>query len=68
MNAGGLSMEITSGGNQVSTQAAAQASALASLQLLSKTLELSAAASVSQAQVVTPANSPNLGKSIDVMA
>lgn len=48
--------------SQVSTQAAAQASALASLLLLRKTLELQAATPTS-----VPSNPPNLGNSVDVV-
>ncbi|MGB4073752.1 putative motility protein [Pseudomonas sp.] len=58
--------------SQVSTQAAAQASALASLLLLRKTLELQASSAASLVQLAAPAspsgNPPNLGNSIDVMA
>lgn len=57
--------------SQVSTQAAAQASALASLLLLRKTLELQAANIGGLVQAATPAsvpsNPPNLGNSVDVM-
>ncbi|MEO4045463.1 putative motility protein [Pseudomonas sp. CAU 1711] len=57
---------------QIATQAAAQASALASLQLLRKTLELQAAgagnALPAPAPVSTPSNPPSLGNRIDVMA
>lgn len=57
--------------SQVSTQAAAQASALASLLLLRKTLELQAANIGDLVQAATPAsvpsNPPNLGNSIDVV-
>lgn len=57
--------------SQVSTQAAAQASALASLLLLRKTLELQAANIVGLVQAATPAsvpsNPPNLGNSVDVV-
>ncbi|MCE5362042.1 putative motility protein [Pseudomonas anguilliseptica] len=57
--------------SQVSTQAAAQASALASLLLLRKTLELQAANIGGLVQAATPAsvpsNPPNLGNSIDVV-
>ncbi|MDX5371573.1 MAG: putative motility protein [Pseudomonadaceae bacterium] len=56
--------------SQIATQAAAQASALASLQLLRKTLELQAANASSLAQTAMPAsvpsNPPNLGNLIDV--
>ncbi len=56
--------------SQVSTQAAAQASALASL-LLRKTLELQAANIGGLVQAATPAsvpsNPPNLGNSVDVV-
>lgn len=58
--------------SQVSTQAAAQASAIASLLLLRKTLELQAANTSGLVQAATststPSNPPNLGNSIDVMA
>jgi len=64
-------MELSSLTNQVSTQAAAQASALASLLLLRKTLELQAASIGGLVQAATPAsapsNPPNLGNSVDVM-
>lgn len=64
-------MELSSLTNQVSTQAAAQASALASLLLLRKTLELQAASIGGLVQAATPASSPsnppNLGNSVDVM-
>ncbi|MFG0722873.1 putative motility protein [Pseudomonas sp. GLN_6] len=57
--------------SQVSTQAAAQASALASLLLLRKTLELQAANIGGLVQAATPAsvpsNPPNLGNSVDVV-
>lgn len=57
--------------SQVSTQAAAQASALASLLLLRKTLELQAASTSGLVQAATPAsapsNPPNLGNVIDVL-
>jgi hypothetical protein len=57
--------------SQVSTQAAAQASALASLLLLRKTLELQAASIgglvEAAAPVSAPSNPPNLGNSVDVM-
>lgn len=56
---------------QISSQAAAQASALASLMLLRKTLELQAASTASLMQAVAPSvpasNPANLGNSIDVM-
>ena len=56
---------------QISSQAAAQASALASLMLLRKTLELQAASSANLTQTVAPSgpasNPANLGNSIDVM-
>ncbi|MBP8236832.1 MAG: putative motility protein [Pseudomonas sp.] len=58
--------------SQVSTQAAAQASALASLLLLRKTLELQAANIGGLVQAATPAsvpsNPPNLGNNVDVVA
>ena len=58
--------------SQISAQAAAQASALASLLLLRKTLELQATNGSGLVQAATPAsapsNPPNLGNSIDVMA
>ncbi|MFI8381566.1 putative motility protein [Pseudomonas sp. NPDC079086] len=64
-------MELSSLTNQVSTQAAAQASALASLLLLRKTLELQAASIGGLVEAATPAsassNPPNLGNSVDVM-
>lgn len=64
-------MELSSLTNQVSTQAATQASALASLLLLRKTLELQAASISGLLQsiepVSAPSNPPNLGNSIDVM-
>ena len=57
---------------QISSQAAAQASALASLMLLRKTLELQAASAANLMQTVAPSapasNPSNLGNSIDVMA
>ncbi|CAN7423029.1 putative motility protein [Pseudomonas sp. LjRoot71] len=57
--------------SQVSTQAAAQASALASLLLLRKTLELQTANIGGLVQAATPAsvpsNPPNLGNSVDVV-
>lgn len=57
--------------SQVSTQAAAQASALTSLLLLRKTLELQAASIGGLVQAATPAsvpsNPPNLGNSVDVV-
>ncbi|BCR26513.1 putative motility protein [Aquipseudomonas alcaligenes] len=57
---------------QISSQAAAQASALASLMLLRKTLELQAASAANLMQTVAPSapasNPANLGNSIDVMA
>ncbi len=57
--------------SQVSTQAATQASALASLLLLRKTLELQAANISGLVQAATPAsvpsNPPNLGNSVDVV-
>ncbi|MFD3300956.1 putative motility protein [Pseudomonas sp. WS 5013] len=57
---------------QISSQAAAQASALASLMLLRKTLELQAASTANLMQTVAPSvpasNPANLGNSIDVMA
>jgi hypothetical protein len=57
--------------SQVSTQAATQASALASLLLLRKTLELQAANIGGLVQAATPAsvpsNPPNLGNSVDVV-
>lgn len=57
--------------SQVSTQAAAQASTLASLLLLRKTLELQAANIGGLVQAATPAsvpsNPPNLGNSVDVV-
>ena len=57
--------------SQVSTQAAAQASALASLLLLRKTLEMQAANIGGLVQAATPAsvpsNPPNLGNSVDVV-
>lgn len=57
--------------SQVSTQAAAQASALTSLLLLRKTLELQAANIGGLVQAATPAsvpsNPPNLGNSVDVV-
>ncbi|WP_445940338.1 putative motility protein [Pseudomonas sp.] len=60
-------MELSSLTNQVSTQAAAQASLL----LLRKTLELQAASIGGLVQAATPASSPsnppNLGNSVDVM-
>ena len=58
--------------SQVSTQAAAQASALASLLLLRKTLELQAANIGGLVQAATPAsvpsNPPNLRNNVDVVA
>ena len=58
--------------SQVSTQAAAQASALASLLLLRKTLELQTANIGGLVQAATPAsvpsNPPNLGNNVDVVA
>ena len=58
--------------SQVSTQAATQASALASLLLLRKTLELQAANIGGLVQAATPAsvpsNPPNLGNNVDVVA
>jgi stage V sporulation protein SpoVS len=58
--------------SQISAQAAAQASALASLMLLRKTLELQASGAANLLQSAIPAsapsNPPNLGNSIDVMA
>ena len=58
--------------SQVSTQAAAQASALASLLLLRKTLEMQAANIGGLVQAATPAsvpsNPPNLGNNVDVVA
>ena len=57
---------------QISSQAAAQASALASLMLLRKTLELQAASAANLMQTVAPSaptsNPANLGNNIDVMA
>ena len=57
---------------QISNQAAAQASALASLMLLRKTLELQAASTTNLMQTVAPSapasNPANLGNNIDVMA
>ena len=65
-------MQISSLTRKVSTQAAAQASALASLLLLRKTLELQAASAASLVQLAAPAstasNPPNLGNNVDVMA
>lgn len=56
----------------ISNQAAAQASALASLMLLRKTLELQAASTANLMQTVAPSapasNPANLGNNIDVMA
>ena len=56
---------------QISSQAAAQASALASLMLLRKTLELQAASAANLMQSVAPSapssNPANLGNRIDVM-
>ncbi|MFP6800708.1 MAG: putative motility protein [Pseudomonas sp.] len=64
-------MELSGLTSQVSTQAAAQASALASLLLLRKTLELQAASIGGLVEAATPAsassNPPNLGNSVDVM-
>lgn len=64
-------MELSSLTRQVSTQAAAQASALASLLLLRKTLELQAANIGGLVQAATPvsapSNPPNLGNSVDVV-
>lgn len=58
--------------SQVSVQAATQAAALASLQLLRKTLELQTANASGLDQAATPAsvpsNPPNLGNLIDVRA
>ncbi|HEX5843711.1 MAG TPA: putative motility protein [Pseudomonas sp.] len=55
--------------SQVSTQAAAQASALASLLLLRKTLELQGANTSGLVQIATPTSAPshppNLGNVID---
>ncbi|WP_237045634.1 putative motility protein [Aquipseudomonas alcaligenes] len=63
-------MELST--RQISSQAAAQASALASLMLLRKTLELQAASTANLMQSVAPSapssNPANLGNSIDVMA
>lgn len=63
-------MELSSLTNQVSTQAATQVSALASLLLLRKTFELQAASISGLLQsiepVSAPSNPPNLGNSIDV--
>ena len=56
---------------QISSQAAAQASALASLMLLRKTLELQAVSTANLMQAVAPSapssNPANLGNRIDVM-
>ena len=57
--------------SQVSTQTAAQASALTSLLLLRKPLELQAASIGGLVQAATPtsvpSNPPNLGNSVDVV-
>lgn len=63
-------MDISNLTSSVSFQAAAQASALASLLLLRKTLELQAASIGGLVQAATPAsapsNPPNLGNSVDL--
>lgn len=61
-------MELSSLTQSVSAQASAQASAKASLQLLQQTLALQASGSANLAQVAAPANPPNQGNRIDVMA
>lgn len=63
-------MALSTLSNQVSVQAATQASALASLLLLRKTLQLQAASNggllAAAAPVSTPSNPPNLGSRIDL--
>ncbi len=63
-------MALSTLSNQVSVQAATQASALASLLLLRKTLQLQAASNggllAATAPVSTPSNPPNLGSRIDL--
>ncbi|WP_405119139.1 putative motility protein [Pseudomonas leptonychotis] len=63
-------MDISNLTSSVSAQAVAQASALASLLLLRKTLELQAASIGGLVQAATPAsapsNPPNLGNSVDL--
>lgn len=65
-------MQFSRLSNQVSLQATTQASALASLLLLRKTLELQAASVGGLLETIapasTPSNPPNLGNSIDLMA
>ncbi|MFP6851457.1 MAG: putative motility protein [Pseudomonas sp.] len=65
-------MELSALSNQLSSQAATQASALASLMLLRKTLELQAANIDGLMQTVAPtsapSNPPNLGNNIDLQA
>jgi hypothetical protein len=52
-------MELSALSNQLSSQAATQASALASLMLLRKTLELQAANIDGLMQTVTPSSAPS---------
>ncbi len=65
-------MELSSIASQVSSQASAQFSAQMSILLLKKTLELQSAniggLTQAAAPASAPANPPNLGNSIDVMA
>ena len=64
-------MELSSIASAVSNASAAQASALASLLLLRKTLDLQSESAIGliQAipQVTPPSNPPNLGNAIDVV-
>lgn len=64
-------MEINNLSNQVSIQAATQASANASLLLLRKTLELQAAGIGGLIEAAAPtsasSNPPNLGNNVDLM-
>jgi hypothetical protein len=64
-------MELSSIANAVSNANAAQASALASLLLLRKTLDLQAESAIGLIQaippVTPPSNPPNLGNAIDVV-
>ena len=64
-------MQLSSLPQQVSTQAAAQASALAALLVLRKSLELQAATGGGLVQATAPvsaaSNPANLGNSIDLM-
>ncbi len=65
-------MELSSIASAVSNASATQASAMAAVLLLRKTLDLQAESAIGliQAipQVTPPSNPPNLGNSIDVMA